>query len=105
MVVLIAFTEVVHVFIPHTEYTQDLFDVRPDFLYGVCRRHTFADDLLSLIHRIMRRPYDLSAGLFSQNARLPGVFYLFVCFFLHSVFSCCHVILVLRSVEYKDGPF
>lgn len=102
MVVLIALTEEVHVFISHTEYTQDLFVVRPDVFYGVWRRHMFADDVLSLIHSIMRRPYYLSAGLFCQNAPLPGFF---ICFFLHSVFSCCHVILVLHSMEYKDGPF
>lgn len=83
MVFLIALTEEVHVFISHTEYTQDLFVVRPDFLYGVWRRHMFAADVLSLIHSIMRRPFYLSAGLFCQNAPLPG-FFLFVSFFIAS---------------------
>ena len=96
VVVLMALTEEVHVCVSLTEYTQDLFVVRPEFLCSICRRHRFAGDLVSLIHIIMRRPYNLSAGLLSQNAPLPGFFDLFVSFCILSLLAvslswCCNL--------------
>lgn len=87
MVALIGLTEKVHVYIADAEYSQDLFVARSNCLWAVCGKHTFADDLLSLIQGVKRR---------------PGIS---ICLFLHPVFSCYSVTLVLYSVEYKYSLF